>query len=214
MVDVAYSRRPGRPRCSHAAVTQRCTAMWSGWNVIPSGPNVRIVSGRTSSMSSTDQRRASTSWSVERAVGKAEEAVVVDAEHGHRRRRLPAAQPPQAVGWPGLGVGRAVLAGGHRHAHDTLAVVTGGGHHAAGEVRLVVGMCPDGQDRAQLGDRLVGVVVGCVCIGLPTSSSAVVDARCLADARRRQHRRCGAHAVARHGWREVRVHGRQRAGHR
>ena len=54
-------------------------------------------------------------------------------------------------GRPGLGIGGAVLAGGGRHAHDALAAVGGGGHHAGGEVGLVVGVGPDGQDRAEPG---------------------------------------------------------------
>ena len=38
------------PLVRHASVAQADTARWSGWPVMPSGPNVTIVSGRTSSM--------------------------------------------------------------------------------------------------------------------------------------------------------------------
>ena len=88
---------PGaRGRC-HASVTQRCTAMWSGWKVIPSGPNVRIVSGRTSSSRRPTQATPASSWSASAPSGSPSTRCSRDAEHGHRRRGLPAAHRPEPV---------------------------------------------------------------------------------------------------------------------
>ena len=156
-VYVAYSRRHGRPRCSHAAVTQRDTAMWSGWNVIPSGPNVRIVSGWTSSSSRPTAARPSSSWSARAPSGSprmrwsATPRTAIAAAASQVRRR------PRRSGGQVCGIGGPVLAGGGRHAHDALAAIDGRGHHAGGEVGLVVGVRPDRQDGAQIarGDQRV-----------------------------------------------------------
>ena len=51
-------------------------------------------------------------------------------------------------------IGPAALAGGGSCAHDSLAELPGGRHHATGEVGLVVGMCPDRQDGAEPLDPL------------------------------------------------------------
>ena len=71
-----------------------------------------------------------------------------DAEDRHRRRGLPASEAAEPVGRPRRGVGRAELAGRRRHAHDALAGVDRGRHQAGREVGLVVGVRPDGEDRA------------------------------------------------------------------
>ena len=51
-----------------------------------------------------------------------------------------------------------MLAERRRGAHDALTGVASGGHHPGSQVRLVVGMGPDGQDRAELG-RMSGVAL-------------------------------------------------------
>ena len=102
-----------------------------------------------------DEGPAAIVVAVEGAVGKTEEAMVGDAEDGHRCGRLPAPQATEALRRPGVGVGRAVLTCCRRHADDALPVVASGGHHARGEVALVVGVRPDRQDGAELGDGVV-----------------------------------------------------------
>ena len=59
-VRVAYQRLPRQPPACHAVVVHVDTARWSGWPVMPSGPNVKMVSGCTSSMISVMRSLAST----------------------------------------------------------------------------------------------------------------------------------------------------------
>ena len=59
-VIVEYSRRaPGGAALSKAAVAHADTVRWSAWPVMPSGPNVSTVSGRTSSISAARRATAS-----------------------------------------------------------------------------------------------------------------------------------------------------------
>ena len=97
--------------------------------------------------------------SAQAAVGQAEDVVLVDAEHRHRRGRLPAAdraEPRRAARRRGSAVPCSpAVAETHttRWPWSRAAAID-----AAGEVRLVVGMGPDRQDRARATGRS-GVVV-------------------------------------------------------
>ena len=135
-----------------ASAVQWCTAMWSGWPVCPSGAKVSTVSGRTSSSrSATVAAPASRSTDVAAAVGVAEPVVFGDAEHAQAGGHLCLANLGQPLRRPANRVGHAQLAPGGRDADHPGAGVDRGGHQAAAEVRLVVGMGPDGHDGAQVG---------------------------------------------------------------
>ena len=86
------------------------------------------------------------------AVAVAQPVVLVDTEDLQAPRELPGALGGEPVRRPGDGIRGAALTAGRGHADDPLSVVAGQRHEAARQVRLVVGMGPDAQDRAQLGD--------------------------------------------------------------
>ncbi len=84
------------------------------------------------------------------AVAQAEPHAVGHAEEVEREIEFGSAD---AGGAPSFGLGRGEVAVGGRDARDRLAEVAGDRHEPAGHVRLVVGMRPHGDDRAEVGDR-------------------------------------------------------------
>ena len=77
--------------------------------------------------------------------------VLGDAQRGQRGAQLVLAHPGHPVGRPAAGVVGAVLAERRGHADHPLACVAGGGHQACGQERLVVGVGPDAEHRAEAG---------------------------------------------------------------
>ena len=163
-VTVAYQSRFGCPALSRASVAQDDTVRWSSCPVIPSGPNVTMVVGRSSSMNPAMRSTAVVPVCCgESTVGIAQPVVLGDAEDGQARAELPFADGGQPVRRPAVGVVRALFAtGGGEHDH-AVSRVAGGGHQGGGEERLVVGMGPDAEQCAGRGSGRVWWWLMCSC---------------------------------------------------
>jgi hypothetical protein len=90
------------------------------------------------------------------AVGDPQQVVFGNAQRGERGVPLAFAHPRHPGRWPAGGVIGAVLTERGRDAHHPLARVAGRGHQARGQERLVVGVGPDTEHGAELGDRADG----------------------------------------------------------
>jgi hypothetical protein len=84
------------------------------------------------------------------AVDDAQEMVLGDAQRGQRGPEFERAHRAQAFGRPPLWIIGAALAERGRHADNAVAGVSRGRHQPRGQERLVVGMGPDAQHRAEL----------------------------------------------------------------
>ena len=107
-VFVAYQSAVVGRTADHASVVHRLTAQWSGWPVMPSGPNVTMRSGAMSAMWSATVSGAVVL--VARAVLEAEDAQLVARRRGEALAQLVVTKPPEARGRTALGVTRAVVA--------------------------------------------------------------------------------------------------------
>ena len=74
--------------------------------------------------------------------------MLVDVQGGEAGGELGAASWVESLGWPLFGVGRAPLAGRHRHDDDPAPSAPSRRHQSGGEVRLVVGMRPHPEKRS------------------------------------------------------------------
>ena len=82
-------------------------------------------------------------------IGDVEPYVLGDAEHREAGLQLGGADGCEPRRRPARLVGHAEFAAGRGHAHDPLSVRDGRRHDAAGQVRLVVGVGPDADDRPE-----------------------------------------------------------------
>jgi hypothetical protein len=87
-----------------------------------------------------------------RAVGEAQQVVLGDTQCGERRVQLALPHLGHPVGRPAAGVVGAMLAEGGGDADHALACVAGRGHEPCGQEGLVIGVGPDAEHRAELGD--------------------------------------------------------------
>ena len=104
-----------------ASVVQRLTATWSGWPVMPSGPNVTMRSGRTSSMSASIGGRAVFGDAVAGPVGYAELVALAHADLPTAAAQLPHAPLAEPRRRPARRVVRPELAAGRGDQHHTAA---------------------------------------------------------------------------------------------
>ncbi len=148
-----YRLAPGFATSANASPAHRDTSWCATWPVIPSGPNVRTVSGATSSMiartcSAAGRVEARLHVDVHRAL---EEVVLLHAEHVEAPEELRGPHLAHRGGWPALLVHRPTLTARGGDVDDPLARLDRGRHQAGGEVDVVVGMRPDTEDRPEIG---------------------------------------------------------------
>ena len=148
-----YRPAPGFATWANASPAHRDTSWCATWPVIPSGPNVRTVSGvdllhDRAHLLGAGRVQARLHVDVHRAL---EEVVLLHAEHVEAPEELGGPDLTHRVGRPALLVHRPTLTARGGDVHDPLARLDRGRHQAGGEVDVVVGMRPDTEDRPEIG---------------------------------------------------------------